>query len=382
MHGAKTWVEIHEQALRLNVAALRSLMDERIVFSSVVKANAYGHGLKEVVQILYQDGVRFFCVDNIDEAQEVNAIAPEATVLILGYTPMVRLPEVVKAGFHQVVYDPDILTALQKIGLGLQKKALVHLKIETGTLRQGVLPEMLPEFLLQAKQSGAVDVVGVSTHFANAEEADDPTFVEYQTGRFWQACTVVEQIGFSPRYIHSACSAAFILYPETQGTMVRAGIAQYGFWPSRETRHAARFLNRRIELEPVLSWKTSVAQVKEVPMGAPVGYNGTEILRRHSKIAILPVGYSDGFDRRLSSVGEVLIRGQLCRVIGRVCMNMFMVDVTDVSKAKVEDEVVLLGKQGSEEITAEEMAEKIGTINYEIVTRINPLIKRVIRGKN
>ncbi|MFH2104840.1 MAG: alanine racemase, partial [Parcubacteria group bacterium] len=180
---------------------------------------------------------------------------------------------------------------------------------------------------------------------------------------------------------HTANSAATMLFPETHFTMVRVGISLYGFWPSPETRQTVQEKSGRLKdfsLQTVLIWKTKVAQVKNIKAGTAVGYGCTEKVKRDSQIAVLPIGYWDGYDRKLSRVGEVLIKGQRCRVLGRVFMNMTVVDVTDCGEVTVEDEVVLLGKQGSAEITANSLADRIGTINYEFVTRINPLIKRVV----
>lgn len=378
MTGKKTWLEINHKALRSNIAALRSLMAPNVEMAGVVKANAYGHGLTTVVPIMREEGLRVFCVDNVDEALSVRSLAPDATVIILGYTLHDRLSDVVSHRLDQIVYDQETISVLEQIAAKSHTKARIHLKIETGTLRQGVWVEQVPAFVQLIRSCEHVELVGVSTHYANVEEAESPAFAEYQTDRFHQACNMIFASGLQPPLIHLACSAAAILYPQTHGTLVRPGISTYGFWPSRQTRHAARFMQRWVELEPVLSWKTRVAQVKEAQMGLAVGYDCTETLRRHSKIAVIPVGYWDGYDRGLSSVGEVIIRGQLCRVIGRVCMNMFMVDVTEVPKVSREDEVVLIGRGGKNRMRADDVAQKIGSIHYEVTTRINPLTPRIV----
>ncbi len=378
MQGAKTWVEINAQALRSNIAALRSLLSEGVTYAGVVKSNAYGHGLSQIVPIMRDDGVAVFCVDSIDEAILVRALAPSATIIILGYTLHDRLADVVEIEAQQTVYDPETIQMLNDVAAKAGRTAKLHLKIETGTMRQGIWPEQVAAIAQMIAPLRNVELVGVSTHYANVDEAESQAFAEYQTERFWLACNILRDEGFHPPWIHLACSAAVILYPQTHGTLVRPGVSTYGFWPSRQARHAARLLNRRIELEPVMSWKTRVAQIKDAPMGTPIGFGCSEVLRRHSKVAIIPVGYYDGYDRRLSSVGEVIIRGQLCRVLGRVCMNMIIVDVTEIPKIMIEDEVVLIGRSSKNRMRAEDIADRTGTIAYEVTTRIHPLIPRIV----
>lgn len=378
MHGAKTWVEINSQALRSNIAALRSLLSPGVIFSGVVKANAYGHGLPQVVTVMLEEGVNYFCVDSIDEAMQVRSLASEAVIIILGYTLRDRLADVVMIGAQQTVYDAETIHCLNEESAKQGREVGIHLKVETGTMRQGAWKRDVPGLLQQIGACQHLRLVGVSSHFASIEEADAPGFTDFQLDTFFQVCGMVQASGFAPPLIHMASSGAVILYPSSHGSLVRPGVATYGFWPSREVRNAARLSQRWIELEAVLSWKTRVAQIKEAPMGAPIGYGCTEVLRRHSKIAVLPIGYWDGFDRRLASTGEVLIRGQLCKVLGRVCMNMCMVDVTEVPRVMVEDEVVLIGRAGKNRMRADDIADRAGTIHYEVTTRINPLIPRVL----
>ncbi len=378
MQGARTWVEINKQALRGNIAALRSLLAPETQFSGVVKANAYGHGLPQVVPLLLEDGVAIFCVDSVEEAKVVRQLSNEATIIIIGYTLHDRLKDVIDLRAHQTVYDADTIRLLNEAAGKQTRVAKIHLKVETGTLRQGIWKQEVPGMLEIIRSCKNIELVGVSSHFADVEEAETSAYTDFQLDIFWEVCAMIQAGGFAPTYYHTASSAATILYPHSHGTMVRSGISIYGFWSSRQTRHSARLMGRRIELEPVLSWKTRIAQIKDAPMGTPIGYDCTEILRRHTKIALLPVGYYDGYDRRLSSVGEVIIRGQLCRVLGRVCMNMCMVDVTEVPRAALEDEVILIGRGGKNRMRADDLAQRANSVHYEITTRINPLIPRVI----
>ncbi len=374
----RTWVEINEQALRSNIRALRSLLDTKTTLCMVVKSNAYGHGLEEVVRIGLKENVSSFAVDNIDESLIIRQLSSKAEIIVLGYTLNCRLKEAVENDIDIVVYNPETLKHLQNESKKIGKQSKVHLKIETGTNRQGILIENLPRIIRQIQGSPNLKVVGVSTHYANIEDAEDSSFPVCQTKKYNEAVEILRSNGITPKHTHCACSAAIILYPETQGTLVRAGISLYGFWPSKEVETAARQKGRHVNLKPVLAWKTRVAQIKEVPAGSPIGYGLTEKLAKRSRIAVLPIGYWDGFDRGLSSIGEVLIREQRCKVLGRVCMNMCMVDISKLPQIEPEEEVVLIGRQGTCQIIAEDLAKKIDTIHYEIVTRINPNIPRIV----
>ncbi len=218
----------------------------------------------------------------------------------------------------------------------------------------------------------------MSTHYANIEDTTDHSYAMSQLNRFNAMVRAFEMEGIVSKEKHTACSAAALLYPQTYFTMVRAGIALYGLWPSKETRVSVANSGKKITLHPALSWKTLIAQVKTLPKGASVSYGLTERLTRDSKIAVIPVGYWDGFDRRFASIGHALVRGRRAKVLGRICMNMCVVDVTDIPGIRVEDDVVMIGRQKKETLTAEDLATAIGTINYEIVTRINPLTPRVL----
>ncbi len=219
---------------------------------------------------------------------------------------------------------------------------------------------------------------GLATHFANIEDTTDHAFAQEQLRRFREGAAALDAQGFRVPLLHTANSAATILFPETQFGMVRTGIAAYGLWPSTETQVSALRMGREdVILRPALTWKTRVAQVKTVPTGAFVGYGCTYKTTHETRLAVLPVGYYDGYDRKLSNTGHVLIRGVRAPVRGRVCMNMIMVDVTDIPGVSLEEEVVLLGAQGEEVVTAEQMAGWIGTINYEVVTRIAEHVPRI-----
>ena len=374
----RTWVEIKESALVANIQTLRSLMRPGAVFCAVLKANAYGHGMKEVARIARRAGVDAFAVDSIDEALVVRDLFPTSLVLVLGYTMSERFAEAFRERIDLTLYDLEALRDAEAIASKSSVEARVHLKIETGTSRQGVLIDDVPDVLRLFHDSSHIRLIGLSTHFANIEDTSNPEYATLQFQRFQTICELISASGFAPEYIHCAGSAAMILYPETHGTLVRAGIAMYGIWPSTMIEDVMKKQAVPCALEPVLSWKTRIAQIKSLPAGTPIGYGLSETLTRQSRIAVLPVGYWDGYDRRFSSKGEVLVGGYRCKVLGRVCMNMTMIDVSSVPNVSKNQEVILLGKDARHIMTSDILATKIATIPYEIVSRINPLLPRVI----
>lgn len=371
-----SWVEIDAARLRSNVEAFRTLAGPGTALMIVVKANAYGHGL-DVVAPVVAEKADWLGVNCVDEALAITRLGVRKPVAILGHTPIDRIEDVVRGGYRQVLYRLDAATALSETAKKLNTTAKVHLKIETGTNRQGIAASGLAAFAGELQKLTAIEVEGAYTHFANIEDTLDPSFAQSQLQRFQETRAALDRAGIRPTCIHASATAGALLYPEMDFDMVRVGIGAYGIWPSRETQVAARERGRRVALAPVLTWKTRVVQVKEVHAGDYVGYGLTYRARRPMKLAVLPTGYYDGYDRKLSNSGHALIHGQPVPVVGRVAMNMTMLDVTDAD-AEPDDEVVLLGRQGSSEIRAEELAEKIGTIPYEVVARINPLIPRII----
>lgn len=371
----KTWVEISRAAFVHNAKMMQRAAGGNKVIAAL-KANAYGHGYAEAAHSL-EAQVDGFAVDALREGQALRAAGVRKPILLMGYTPLAELGTVVREGFHQVVYNRETVATLAKHATR-RKPAYVHIKLETGTSRQGVLPEDVGAFAKFLRRFKSIVVEGAYTHFANIEDTSDSSYALTQLERFNAMVANLRDNGASPRMVHSACSAAIMLYEGTHSGTVRSGIALYGLWPSKETNVSMKSRAPWMTLKPVLTWKTMVAQVKHLPEGTPISYGLTEKLTRRSRTAVIPIGYWDGFDRGQSSVGHVLIRGRRAKVLGRVCMNMFVVDVTNIPGVKPEDEVVIIGKQGKEEIPAEEFASRIGTINYEAVTRINPLIPRVI----
>ena len=340
----------------------------------VVKSNAYGHGLSVVSDVL-RDQVDWFGVDSLTEALEVEHVAPGKPVLILGYSRVEDGAEIVSREFRQVIYRHDMAHALSEAGTRTGKTARVHLKIETGTNRQGIPLDKVAAFSQFVSRLPGIEIEGVYTHFANIEDTRDPSFAKLQLERFGEAIKRIEETGVRPAHVHAHATAGILLYPETHFTMVRLGIGVYGTWPSRETRLAARERGREVNLEPALTWKTRIVQLKNIEAGEYVGYGLSFRANRVTTLAVIPVGYYEGYDRALSNAGQALVGGVKVPIVGRVAMNMTVLDVTDVAPL-LDDEVVLIGRQGESEVTADALADKSDTIAYEVFARINPLLER------
>lgn len=375
-----TWVEISRDAYLHNLTFFRGLVGPGVELAVVVKANAYGHGWREIAELARGGGADSFCVHSLDEALALRAAGYGEDVLVMGHVPLARLGEAVEAGLRLVLYNPESAIELGRAARARGRRARVHLKLETGTYRQGVDEEGLGALLEVLGAHPELEVEGVYTHFANIEDTTDHGYARAQLERFEALVARIRGAGLAVGTRHAACSAATLLFPQTHFEMVRLGIAQYGLWPSKET-----FLSYRLEhpaansdLRPVLAWKARISQVKDVPAGAFVGYGCSYQTTRATRLAVLPIGYSDGYDRGLSNRAHVLVRGRRAPVRGRVCMNLTLVDVTDVPGAALEDEVVLLGRQGEQEVRAADLAEWAGTIPYEIVARLRQGMERVV----
>ncbi|HET8725196.1 MAG TPA: alanine racemase [Anaeromyxobacteraceae bacterium] len=376
--GTVTWLEIDVGALAANVRAFQGRLGGAR-FAAVVKSEAYGHGVALVAPAALKAGATWLAVWGANEGLPLRRlVGPGVPILCLGHTPPADFEEAVRADLRLTVYDPAAIPALSRAARAAGRVARVHLKLETGTHRQGLEPGDAAALARAAASAEGVELEGVSTHFADIEDTTDHGYAESQLAAFTQGVEDVVAAGARPSVRHTACSAAAILFPRTHFDMARVGIGLYGLWPSRETLVSARERGLSgFALSPVMSWKALVAQVKDVPQGGYVGYGRTWRAPRRTRIAVIPVGYFEGYSRALSSRAHVLLRGRRAPVLGRICMNMFMVDVTDVPGAAAGDVVTLLGRDGDEAVTAEALAGWAGTIHYEITTRVNPQLPRV-----
>jgi alanine racemase len=341
---------------------------------SVIKSNAYGHGMNEVGQICdAHPDVSRLCVAGLDEARELSQIGLKKPIQILSFYDLdfESISELVSTNeIVFVVYSSEQVKFLSRVGERVGKEIKVHLKIDTGTTRVGVLPEQALGMALKVARMPFLDLEGVWTHFASSEE--DKDFTLKQLGSLKSVITEFREHRIPVRFNHSACTASTILYPETHLNAVRVGLGVYGLHPNKETK-------KKIDLKMIISLNTKVVQLKSVPKNTSISYARTYTTNKNSLIAVLPIGYYDGYDRKLSNQGEVLIHGVRCKVRGRVCMNLMMVDVTRLkNKIKVGDEAILLGEQENEIITADELADKIETISYEVVCGLGRNLPKII----
>jgi len=376
-----SWIELSAAAYSHNIAFFRQRLAASTELSLVIKSNAYGHGMKEIAELAVRNGADSFCVHSLEEALYLREIGIDKNVLIMGPVPLKQLASVVQHNFRIALYNTETLEELDRLTQKTGQPVRVHLKLETGTHRQGIDGKDLPRFLDNLKSAPYVLLEAAYTHFANIEDTTSHEFAFRQLDRFNEMTAFIGNSGFGDVKKHTACSAAILLFPETHFDMVRLGISQYGLWPSRETFVSYKIKHTRNGedvLKPVLRWKARIGQIKDVPSGNYIGYGCTYQTSRDSRIAILPIGYADGYDRALSNQSYVLIHGRRAPVRGRVCMNLVMVDITDIPDVRLEDEAVLIGRQGDETISVDLLAGLSSTINYEFVSRINWQIPRIV----
>jgi alanine racemase len=367
------WAEIDLAALASNISEVRKITNPTSKIMAVVKANGYGHGAVEVSRTVLAGGADWLGVARLDEGLTLREAGIEAPILILGYLPPEQSSDVVRSCLSQAVYTSDMALALAEAASAQGTQAKVHLKIDTGMGRIGWVagPGAVREILTLARNRH-LEIEGIFTHFAAADLADK-AYTKEQLVKFTKLIEELRRNGLEIPIKHAANSAALMEMPETHLDLVRAGIIMYGLYPSDEVNRS------RVKLRPVMSLKAKVAYVKEVPAGFKVSYGCTHSTQNNTVIATLPLGYADGYSRLLSSKGCALLHGRRAPVIGRVCMDQVMVDVGHIPGTAVGDEAVLIGRQGDQEITTDEIAGLLGTINYEIVCMVSHRVPRVYK---
>lgn len=369
MRNRPTSVIIDTGALKHNFFRLRELISDNTGIMAVVKANAYGHGDVEVARVLEPLGCDLFGVAMAEEGARLRAGGITRPIVVLGGLYPGQIDDAIALDLTPVVFD---LETARLINERAEKSGLVknvHVKVDTGMGRIGLLPGEVAPFFEALKGLRNIAVEAVLSHFAEAE-SEDKEFSKKQVGVFFDILDTVRRLGFAPRYMDMANSAAVMDYRDAHFNLIRPGIMLYGSYP------AAR-LAGRAALRPVMSVKTLILSLKRVPAGFPVSYGRTFVTKRESVIAALPIGYADGFPRRLSGKADVLVGGARAPVVGTVCMDLAMCDVTDAPGARAGDEVVVIGSQGNETITVEEVAGKAGTISYEIFCGISARVPRI-----
>lgn len=368
----RAWAEVNLDHIAHNVREIRRITNKKAEIMGIVKADAYGHGVMEVARTLLSNGVTRLAVSMLDEAIQLRNHGIEVPILVLSYTDPRRAEEIITNEVTQAVFSHDLACALSEAAGKLNRNVKIHIKIDTGMTRVGFMPgySAIKDVVQISKLPGII-IEGLFTHFASADETDKSyTYMQYE--KFMSICTELNRIGLYIPIKHVANSAGIIQFPEMHLDMVRPGVILYGMYPSAEVDKTV------IDLKPAMTLKANVTLVKDVEPGTSVSYGRIFTTRRPSRIATIPIGYADGYTRLLNGKGKVLINGTMVPVVGKICMDQCMVDVTDLTEdVKVGDEVVLFGEQGGSRIPIEEVAAQIGTINYEVVCIIGKRIPRV-----
>jgi len=367
-----TWLEIDLSAIGSNTRRIKDLVGPTVRVLASLKADGYGHGALKVARTVLHNGASMLGVATVSEATPLREAGIAAPILVFGYVPLWQMREAVRLDLTITLYASEAARALERAARALGKTARVHVKVDTGMGRLGIRSEQLDEILALVQEIcglPGLELEGIFTHFAKAD-AEDLAHARLQLARFQEVLQAVEAKGLRPPLVHAANSAATLSLPEARFDMVRPGIALYGLDPSQDVRLPDGF-------RPALAFKTQVAQVKLIPAGEGISYGCTYVTGRPTWIAVLPVGYADGFRRAPATWGSVLIHGQEAPILGRVCMDQSMVDISHIPGVRVGDEVVLIGRQGQAALTAEAVASRLGTINYEVVSEILARVPRV-----
>ncbi len=366
--GIVTWAEVDLDAIAHNVSAFKRHVGSWVEVFAVVKANAYGHGAAQVARAALSAGASRLAVHRAIEGVELRKAGLSAPVLVMGYTPPEGAEHIIRWRLTPSLMTLEFAQALSGRATAAGVTAPVHVKVDTGMSRYGLMPEETVEYMAALQRLPGVQIEGLFTHFATADSAD-PAFVRRQLAVFNDVRAALSENGIQIPIAHAANSAATMRLPETHLNAVRPGIAIYGLHPSDQWPPV-------FEIRPALALKSLVCRVRDIPAGAGVSYGRTFVATRTTRVALVPVGYGDGYHRILSNRGSVLIRGQRAPILGRVCMDQFVVDVSAIPGVQQEDEVVLVGAQGNEAIRAEEVASLASTINYEVTTSLLPRVAR------
>ncbi|GAA3402944.1 alanine racemase [Paenibacillus hodogayensis] len=363
-----TWVEVSLDALRHNIQAFQQALPAQVGLMAVVKADAYGHGAIKVAQEAIDCGAVYIGVAFLDEGLELRRAGVTAPILVLGYTSPEGVLPAMEHDITLTVFHEELWDALDDLG---ESKLNVHIKIDTGMGRLGLRPDdEAIAYMERALRHPSLNVEGIYTHFASADETDK-TYTREQHAKFEQVVKHFREQGVVFRYVHTGNSAAGIECPELSYNMVRLGIAMYGLYPSEEVNR------ERMQLEPVMSIKTKLSHIKTLPEGSGISYGTIYRTQGEEVIGTLPIGYADGYSRMLSQKVQALIRGRRVPIVGRICMDQCMANLSGVENPTKDEEVVLLGRQGAETVSAEELAALLGTINYEVTCMVSHRVPRV-----
>jgi alanine racemase len=366
--GYSTWLEIDLEAIRNNVRRLHQLTKTPIM--AIVKANGYGHGAVESARAAIEAGAEWCGVARFEEALALRQAGLNCQLLVMGYTPPACLQDAIDRNISLTIYDMELGDVYPRLLPKSSQSLKIHVKVDTGMGRLGIKPGDALKLVEQLSRTPGIKVQGFCTHLAKADETDRTSTLE-QLARFIPLVKELEHRGLRPEIIHAANSAAALQYPESRFDLVRPGIAMYGLNPSNDTPLPDDF-------KPALTWKARLTSIKVLPPGHMISYGGIYTTRADEQIGVVPVGYADGF-RRVAGE-QVLLHGRRVDVVGRVCMDQSMVQLSGLSDAHIGDEVILLGTQANESISADEIARRWGTINYEVVCGLSNRLPRIYLG--
>lgn len=359
------WAEVNLSKLQNNIKRIQEIIKRPMM--AVVKANAYGHGLVEIAQAAREIGIDWFGVARLEEALQLRKAGINGNILVFGYTNPEAVPLAQSERLHLSVYDRSIVQQYAAKASQRDDALLVHLKIDSGMGRLGIFPEEGLEFMRWLKEAPGLKVAGIFTHFARADEPQEPATLD-QIKRFDRLVTILENASLRPPLVHASNSGATLAFPEAKYDLLRPGILMYGLSPSSQVTLPEG-------ISPILEWKTRLTSIKTLPAGHGISYGHEYVTRGKEKVGALAVGYADGYRR--TSGNWVLSGGQRVPVVGRVCMDQTMVKLNERTNSRIGAEVVLLGSQGDETICAEEIANRWGTINYEVVAGIASRVNRI-----
>ena len=368
----RTWVEISTTAISKNIKNYKKSLLKGTKVMAVVKANAYGHGMDICAKTAIESGADYLAVFTMEDAIILRKKFKTIPILVLKQIDIFDIAIAIKNNIDVTVSSMDIFKKI--VSLKNKNKLNIHIKIDTGLSRQGFLLSELDATLAISNSTKNINLVGLYTHFTGAESKKFNNYTKGQVEEFLTWSKAFIKSGYKKIILHASATSGPLMLQALSFNMVRLGIGMYGLWPSSEIKNIAE---KKLLLKPALSWKTVVSEVKTIKPNTGIAYDATYITKTNTKIAVLPVGYWDGIPRSASNNIDLLISGVRCRVLGRIMMNMCIVDISKAKNVKPGDEVVIIGKQGKNTISADELALCAGTINYEIVTRINPQIPRI-----
>lgn len=351
------WVEIKKTAIQHNINEIRKY-SKKTEIMPIVKSEAYGHGITEVAKICQGDGIDSFGVATVEEGVRLRKIGVKGTILVLYNTPANKLDAVLSSNLSISLFDKNLASDLDKKSSNKAMRAKVHIPVDTGMGWYGLNPEEAKDFIIFLSNLKNIEIEGIYSHFAKTNSKE---FSKQQINKFNKLIKFTEKKGILPKYIHMAKSSGVISYGNSLFDMVRPGLILYGVYPRDIGKN-------EIELRPAMSVKTRIFQVRKLPKGSPISYDGTYITKRNSKIAVLPIGYSNGLNRYLSNRGKVIIKGRKFPIIGNICMNICIVDVTGSDNIEAGDIVTILGKDGCSVISANDIASMVNTTRYEVLT--------------